>query len=203
MRSILLVVTLVSLILSPIRALAIEEKQSEFSLGGGASVPVGDFEEVAKTGFNFGANYGYYVSSQFSLGVEAKYHRYAASDELEDLSEALFFILTGLPVDLDITWSVFQGTAYGKFLFVDGDFSPYLRGTVGYYSLRLAVSAFGQSDSESDGNIGFGGGLGIQFYGQGNVGGFVEAMIHSIATEGSATNFIEARAGVNILVGAQ
>lgn len=201
MRRSLSLLAVVVLLFVPLSAHAVEKGQFEISLGGGAGVPLSDFSDVAEVGFLVGGNFGYYVSPQFALGVEGNYHQFKASDELIAVTELFLFLFTGVPVDVDIDWTVFQMVAYGKYLFMANNVAPYGKLAAGYYSLGAKISALGESESDSESNFGVGAGLGLQFQGGGQVGGFLEALIHNILASDEDAQYIEIKAGINIFVG--
>jgi opacity protein-like surface antigen len=197
-RHIALVLVLLAL---PASVLGIEKGMTELSAGGGLAIPTGDFGDVAKTGYLFGGGIGYYATPRLAVGAELSYNSFGASDELEGATEALFFYLTDVYVDMDINWSILNVVGYGKYLLTDTNFSPYIKAKAGYYNLKLKVEALGQSEDESESYFGLGGGLGLQYYGEGRLGGFAEALYNNIFADDDNLQFFEVRAGVNILFG--
>lgn len=190
-----IVLAIVLVLVSPVLALPAEKGQTELTFSVGGGLPIGTFEDFAKPGLALGAGAGYYISPQFVLGGSLDYSNFGGSDDLE---ETLSFFL-GIPIDA--SWSVLRGSAYGKFLFTPNGVAPYAKAAVGYYNLKLTLSAMGDSESESDSNLGLGGGFGLQFHGEGVAGGYIEAMAHDILQDGDDAQFIEIRAGLNLLFG--
>lgn len=192
----LLIALLVVLLASPLAmAQGVDKGQIEVSVGGGLSLPMGDFGDAYKTGFLGGLSVGYYVTPVLVIGAEGNYYMYKAKDELIDAAKLLD------PTVTDMKFSTIQATAYGKYLFKPENMSPYVKGIVGMYSDKAKVEA-GSGDADvSESDIGFGAGAGVQLKGQGNVGGFGEVLFHDILTEGSSTTFIEFKVGATFFLG--
>lgn len=196
MSKLLWVVGFVCLLASSALAQGLQKGQVEISLGGGAGIPVGDFGDAATAGFQLGGDIGYYTSPQMVIGLEGNYFGFGASDELK----AFWEFLTGDP-NPDLSWSEFQITGYGKYLFSPQNFSPYFKAGAGFYDLKLTVTYMGADVSDSQSDFGLMAGAGLQFKGEGNVGGFVEAMVHDVLTEGSSTTFFGIRGGATFFLG--
>ena len=187
----------IPLVLSPVAsAEGVEKGQVELSVAGGLSAPLGDFGDEAKTGFRIGADVGYYTSPLFVIGAEFNYHSYGASDDLVALTQ----ILTGDP-SADLKASIMQFTGYGKYLFMPRNVSPFIKAEAGIYSLKATITALGLDVSDSQSEFGIAGGGGVQFKGDGTVGGFIEIMYHSVFSEGSSTSFVDIGGGITFFVG--
>lgn len=170
----------VMIIVSCVSAVSAEgavKGQTSFSLGGGASLPMGDFKDSsgAETGYLAGAGFSYWLSPQTSIGLELNYHSFGT--DLADTSR-----------------SVIQVSAFGKYLLVYKSTAPYVKYDVGIYSVK-------RTRESSNSDFGVAGGLGVQFSGSGKIGGFAEAMYHNIFTDSSSTQFIDLKAGVVIQLG--
>jgi len=152
------------------------------NVGAGASIPNGDFSDVASTGWvgTIGGEFG--VGAKVNLGVEFGYHSWGVKDEFKtanDLSDATF---TGL-----------QYTAFGTYSFAMSNPKnrPYLKGGLGMYDLKTKVTPTGFSEvSDSQNKFGWNAGLGFDhevspMYTLGIIGEY-----HSVQTEGTSTNFI-------------
>jgi hypothetical protein len=170
--------------------------RGEVSIGGGASIPLGDFDDGAKTGFLITPRIGYYVKPTVAVGVEYGYFNHGADDDLIALLEAL------AGTNVDATFSIHQATGYAKVLLTPKPVTPYLRAQLGLYHLVASVDVAGLgSDSVSQNKFGLGGGFGVQFRGQGSVGGFVDAIFHVIFTEDSTTDVLGIQGGLMFFFG--
>jgi len=168
----------------------------ELGIGFGAAIPTGDFKELADGGFVFGIDAGYFVSRRFALGIEVNPHSFQAS---ADVVRAARLITTDSRADA--RWTETQITAFGKYLLGSGRISPFVQFQMGSYRLEAKIEASGGSFSSSESNFGFGGGGGLQFRGDGLLGGFVEAMFHDVPTDGSSLTFFDLRGGISFWLG--
>lgn len=147
-------------------------------LGGGATIPLGDFASDTKTGFH-GLAFIQYEPERNVWGVrgEVAMHRSDYTDEF------LGAVNADPDDDLSNTVSYAGATAVllGK---RDGGMTPYLLGGFGAYRLTASVKVGTTVQSESANGFGFSGGAGLRF-GR-SAGFFVEARFHqfSITPEG-------------------
>jgi opacity protein-like surface antigen len=138
--------------------------QARFSLGGGATVPLGTFDESASTAWHGLAAIGF-QPTDFPVGfqVDGMYHRFGFDAE-----------------GFDADWQLIQGTANVVFAFntaEESTFHPYLIGGVGAYNLKpVGDDAEG---AESDTNFGLNAGAGFDFD-LGSVAAFVEGRFHAV-----------------------
>ena len=139
--------------------------QLRFSLGGGVTVPVGTFGDVASTGWHGGAALGF-QPADFPIGfqVDGMYHRFG-------------FEAAGVDAD----WQMIQGTANAVFMFnrsEESKFHPYLIGGVGAYNVKaVGNDAEGIDSDETD--FGVNAGLGFDFD-LGNLAAFIEGRYNAI-----------------------
>ena len=123
--------------------------QLRFSIGGGATVPVGTFGDVASTGWHGGAAIGF-QPADFPIGfqIDGTYHRFGFETEA-----------------VDADWQMIQGTANAVFMFnrsEESKFHPYLIGGVGAYNVKaVGNDAEGIDSDETD--FGVNAGLGFDF----------------------------------------
>jgi len=142
------------------------------TIGGslGATLPIGDFGDIADVGFHVGGLVEYAQPNwPFLLRGEATYHRNGISDIDGNAS-----ILSFVP---NIVFPLGDPAATAR---------PYIIGGLGLYRVKIDLDTFG-SDSET--KIGFNAGAGFKF----NLTGFatfVEARFHSAQTSDGSTNFI-------------
>ena len=168
--------------------------------GAGLSMPMGDFGDVAKSGLQFGGGFGFELTPAFTLGGEVFYDMFGLAEEYEDYLDSEGFG----SVDFDIR--ITQYTLMARVDLMPALSSLYAKFNAGMYKASMSASAEGLSATIDDTDFGFGVGLGYQFFGAANTGGFVEAVYHNVpgsdetiegvTYEGSATQWIDLRGGV-------
>lgn len=157
----------------------------EISAGGGMSVPTGDFNLIAEPGYQIGASGAFYVMPTLAIGGTIAYNSYGLDESL-----------SGFGLE-DISLSMWEFSANGKYMFLPGPVTPYAKATMGLF--RTSVSAFGVSESVTD--MGVGGGIGAQLrLPTSNIGFFAEGLANSVFTDGGSTNFYSIRGGINFYV---
>jgi hypothetical protein len=142
----------------------------EFSLGGGVSLPVGEFGSTTNTGWHGLAGISY-APGPFGVRVDGALNR---------------FDIEGEP-DLDVQTQVLHGTANAVYSFTrpgESSLRPYLIGGVGYYRTKEIGD---DADVGDTADFGVNGGAGVGFRG-GALGGFVEGRFHNIFMVGTDTN---------------
>lgn len=144
-------------------------------LGGGATVPVGDFAEDVKTGWNGLAFLQYHpVGGPWAVRAEAGYHRAGYTDD--------FLTDVGAATGDDLSNAVTQVGVGALYLAGEGgrSTSPYLVGGLGLYRLTASLrGAGGVSLTDSENGFGFNGGAGVRF--GGSTALFVEARFHQFS----------------------
>jgi Outer membrane protein beta-barrel domain len=160
---------------------------AKFSLGGGLTLPLGDFGEGAGTGFHGLAAVSFQPgSSPVGIQVDAMYQRFGVEED---------------PIlgDVDANFQLIQGTANAVYRFQsseDTKIRPYIIGGVGLYNLKLTGDdAPDNLDSNTD--FGINGGAGFDFV-AGSVGLFVEGRFHNVFSDGESMNFIPITVGVRL-----
>ncbi|MCK4549330.1 MAG: outer membrane beta-barrel protein [Candidatus Krumholzibacteria bacterium] len=196
MRKICMLMVSILILALPAASFGVEKGDMEFGIGAGAGIPIGDFGDFAKTGYLFGVNFGYYVTPVFTLGLKADYHHFGASEDYMDILELL--LVEGLEAD----FSIFQGTAYARYILVPGKFAPYIKGGAGLYNVKETWSGGDESGDSSDSYFGISGGLGAQFQGEGMTGGFVEMLFHNAFADDENVQYIQLRGGITLFLGA-
>jgi hypothetical protein len=146
--------------------------QSAVNIGiaAGAAIPVGDFADFVKTGYNGTVFLGIKPAlSPVGFRVDGMYNKFLGRNDLgADHPDA----------------SIIGGTANLVYYLPGVGIRPYVIGGAGYYGLKL--DAPGQ---ERTGKFGVNGGAGAQFALSGfNV--FLEARFHHVSTEGGSTQFV-------------
>jgi hypothetical protein len=156
---------------------------AEFSLGGGVSLPLGDFGDASSTGWH-GLAAVSFAPSSFPLGfqLDGMYQRFGVDDG---------------GIDLDLNTQLIQGTGNVIYKFKtseDSQFRPYLIGGVGVYNFK-AVGDDALSD-ESNTEFGINGGAGFDIK-VGSIGAFVEGRFHNVFADENL-NFIPITAGIRL-----
>lgn len=155
-------------------------------LGGGGTVPIGDYASDAKTGWHGGGYLQYEpVNNIWGVRGESWYNRAGYTEE--------FFGATGTtPDDGAYNSTLYVGAAavlLGKKR--DGGITPYLLGGLGAYRLTASLtdSASSIQTSLSVNGFGFSGGAGVRF-GRGT-GMFIEARYHQyrFTDDGVSTSY--------------
>lgn len=155
-------------------------------LGGGATVPIGDFAEDVKTGWNGLAFLQYHpVGGPWAVRGEVGYHRAGYTDD--------FLADVGASTDDEFSNTVTQVGVGALYLAGAGarSTSPYLVGGLGLYRLTARLQeAGGVALTESENGFGFNGGVGVRFGGSTSL--FVEARFHQFsitAEEGAKSTY--------------
>jgi opacity protein-like surface antigen len=160
---------------------------AEFSLGGGATIPLGNFGDVAKTGWN-GLVGVSFTPPTLPLGfqVDGMYQRLGVD---------------GGGLDLDATNQIIQGTANAIYKFKTAETSPvrpYLIGGVGVYNFKTVgddADLFGDGDSSTDFGINLGAGFDFKLS---SIGAFVEGRFHDVFTDGENVRFLPITVGIRL-----
>lgn len=154
---------------------------AEFSVGGGVSVPTGNFDDAAKLGWHGTAGVSFFPSNiPVGFQVDGTYSQF--SDESP----------------LDVKDQLIYGTGNVVYKFStaeDTRFRPYLIGGVGVYNFKLKGDDVPSGFDDSQTKFGLNAGAGFDFK-AGAAGLFLEGRFHNIFTEGDNTQFIPLTVGV-------
>jgi opacity protein-like surface antigen len=150
-----------------------------FGIGGGATVPIGDFKDAVNTGFNVQGSLGFGVPMvPLGLRLDVTYDRFGvknAGGNLGVLGGQLNALYTLMPTPM---------------------VSPYITGGVGVYNAKYSSSdGFPADFNTSQTKFGWNAGAGLSFHLAG-FSTFVEARYRSIMTEGQSSNMIPITVGV-------
>lgn len=172
---------------------AVAQSGVTFGVGGGASVPLGDFADEnvggAEVGYHGTAFVGFQGGASLPVGfrIDGMFQRYSISDDAIG------------PGDFDVNYQLISGSANVVYEFATSDatrFRPYLIGGGGIYNLDTKGDDADDLGFEGDATkFGLNGGAGFNFA-FGNVGLFVEGRFHNVFTEGNNTNFIPISLGL-------
>jgi hypothetical protein len=156
--------------------------QAQFSIGGGLGLPLGDFDDFAKMGWQGTASVSFAPENMpIGFQVDGNYSQF--SDD----------------TDLDIKSQFIYGTGNVVYRFATSEesrFHPYLIGGGGVYNLKATGDdVVGDPDSETKFGINAGAGFDIS---AGGAGLFIEGRFHNVFTEGSNTQFIPINVGIRL-----
>jgi opacity protein-like surface antigen len=153
------------------------QAQVSVGVGGGITVPTGDFKDFFKTGWNALANVGYDLPS--GIGVRGDFY-YGEHKTKSGVTPSGKFKLAG---------------GLGNVLYsfkTPGTVHPYIMGTVGFINGKADVTG-GSSETK----VAYGGGAGIKFKVGSDASLFAEGRYISVNTTGTNTNFIPISVGVS------
>jgi hypothetical protein len=157
---------------------------AKFSLGGGVTLPLGDFGDLASTGFHGLAAVGFQPANlPVGFQVDGMYQRFGVDD---------------VPDDFDANLQIIQGTANVVYTFTSAEestFHPYLIGGVGLYNSKATGDDVLDDGSATDFGINAGAGFDFQ---AGAVGLFVEGRFHNVFSDDESTNFIPITVGIRL-----
>jgi hypothetical protein len=158
--------------------------QARFSLGGGLTVPLGDFDDAVGTGWHGLAALGFQPADlPVGFQIDGMYQRFGFDE---------------VPDDFDANFQLIQGTANVVYTFTTAEestFHPYLIGGVGLYNAKATGDDVGDTESQTDFGVNAGAGFDFRL---GSVGLFVEGRFHNVFTEDNSTNFIPITAGIRL-----
>ncbi len=152
------------------------QAQVSVGVGGGLTVPLGDFGDAAKLGWHGLAHLGYGLPS--GLGFRGEF--FYGQNKVDANVDAKFKLAGGMG---SVTYD-FQ---------TSGGLKPYILGGVGYFQ----VKAEGGGGSVSESKVAFGGGAGLKFKAGSDANIFVESRYLSVSTSGSSTTFVPLTVGVS------
>jgi opacity protein-like surface antigen len=198
-----------------------------FSPGGGVALPMGDFGDVAKTGFGGGGEFEYFVLPKLSVGGHFNYNLFKPKvDYGEEIGSVEDFIayLNSLIADPDTPDELIPGLqaelalAEGELEYLQsikdeklkilsfGAFGKYYFVTEGkflpYGKFGVNANTFKFGD-ESETKIGISIGAGGMYMASEMVGLGAEVMFHDIFTEESATQYITIYGKLTVFLGAK
>ena len=168
---------------------ALRAQGAEFSLGGGVGVPLGDFDDAAKTGWH-GLAAVSFVPTGWPVGIQID-----GSYQQFNLDDAAFPGFSGLKNRLLL------GTGNLVFKFKTSEestFRPYIIGGGGVYNSKITGS-----DDPNDilpggeTNFGLNAGAGFDIKTSG-IGLFLEGRFHDVFTDGADTQFIPITLGIRL-----
>jgi hypothetical protein len=153
---------------APVRA----QLPVSFGIGGGISMPNGDFGKVVSSGWHGTGSLGFGLPAvPLSVRVEGSYSSFSGKNSGPKVN-----VMSGT---VNAVWSG-PGIAL----------KPYLIGGVGYYKAKADVSG---ATSSSDMGFNIGGGVKFSLLGK---GAYAEARFHSVQSDPQTTTFIPITVGI-------
>lgn len=157
-------------------ATAAQAQSVNIGIGGGVTIPTGDFKTATKTGWHGLANIGYSLPS--GVGIRGDFY-YGESKFKAGVSGKAK--LTGGLANLTYE---FQNA---------GGVKPYVIGSAGVFNAKGTGAASGASETKFT----FGGGAGLKVKAGEKASVFLEGRYLSVQTTGGKTNFIPVSLGVS------
>lgn len=157
------------------------QAQVSVGVGGGLTIPTGDFADGFKTGWHGLANVGYDLPS--GLGVRGDF--FYGQNNVD---------ATGVDGKAKLAGG------FGNVLYTfksAGTIHPYVLGSIGFINAKAELEQGGLSFDDSETKIAFGGGAGVKFKAGSDSHIFAEARYISVNTSDSKTNFIPITVGVS------
>lgn len=158
-----------------------------FGINGGATMPTGDFGDVAATGWNFGGQVDYWMNPTWSIGADGDYHAGNASSSFNDalIANPLFGPGT------QFSWSAFQYGVHATYHIQTqgGQMFPYLQAGMGGYNMGAKIDGGLLPGSTSDNKFGFNIGGGMDFRATPTMNLGLSGTYHYVSTDPSSTNW--------------
>lgn len=157
----------------------------------GYALPMGDFGDFYDGAIVAGVSGGYMFTEQYGLLVGVDWNKFSANDDYVEDLELLGYddaTVQMIPVMVD-----FVAT------FPAGDFTPYVKGGVGMYFESWECECGGDTETDSQNDFGFNGGVGVKIPVAETTVLIVGASFHHILTEDESTQYVSVGAGVGFL----
>jgi hypothetical protein len=178
-------VVLGAVLLATAGAAPVVAQGAKFSVGGGGTIPLGDFADAVGTGYH-GLAAVSFTPTDFPVGfqVDGMYQRFGVEDD---------------PIggEIDANFQLIQGTANAVYRFQNSPetkIRPYLIAGLGLYNSKFTGDDV-PDDLGSETDFGINGGAGFDFQ-AGSLGLFIEGRFHNVFVEDESTNFIPISLGV-------
>lgn len=160
-------------------------KAVSIGISAGAAIPVGDFGDFYTTGYNGTVSLGLRsVGSPIGLRIDGMYNKLSLKDDA---------IITIPGQGVVESASIMSANANLVYSLPGTGISPYLIGGGGIYSTKLNGDGF---DTDAESKFGVNGGIGASFPLSG-FNAFIEARLHHIFTDESATQFVPVTFGIS------
>lgn len=140
----------------------------------GAGIPMGDYGDVAATGWNAGLTATNVGNGRWGFGADLGYHSWNASDDVQD----------ALLPDESIKWNAMQATGHAMYRFpTQSHAKPYVKFGAGLYNLGFKYESDSGDLDESESKFGFNFGAGMQFATQSNMVWGFNGAYHIVSAE--------------------
>ena len=154
-------------------------QRAKIGVGGGPTIPMGDFGDSFKTGWHGQVNVLFDLPAlPFDIRVDGQYGEHKVDASVSSDKAKLITGMVGAQLPLGPPGSPAK---------------PYLTGGVGITNFDFDSGSPGVSGSSSDFMIGGGGGV---TFSVGSVSLFVEARLMNVFSEGSSTTFLPITGGI-------
>lgn len=174
-------IMVVGLLLAPTVNAAVHKGDILLGPSAQVAVPTGDFGDVAKVGFGFGAIGDYLVTDNVGIGADIIYNFFGSKITDAEAEAA------GVSIDGP---KVLQIGGHAKMFFSpEAETNPFAFIGLGIYSVKQTVSAFGFSASASSSEFGFNGGGGAQFRAGEKMRVAAQGQVHIIMSDPSSMYF--------------
>ncbi len=150
------------------------------TVNAGVSLPMGDFGSTFSTGWGLDGTFLYGLQPNLDLTGTIGYHRWSAK-ETSDVTFSTVPVLVGVQYSFDNA----------------GGFTPYAMAKIGLHFATVGASVLGMTVSTSENDFGFLVGAGVLIPVSTDLNVDINASFNSISTSGSASNYIDVKAGLN------
>jgi hypothetical protein len=148
-----------------------------YGVDAGMSVPTGDYSDAASTGWHLGGTGTYMLNDRWGWGGDLMYHSWSGSDQLNAAMESAF------GPGSEFNWSAVQTTAHGMYRFPTmSNAKPFAMFGMGLYSVSGKLNSPSGDAHDSETDLGFNFGGGVDFMSTGNTNWGLVGAYHMIPT---------------------
>lgn len=154
-----------------------------FGIQGGLSKPTGDYNNEAKSGWNFGGQADYWFNSMWGVGADAAYHANNASDDFNAALVADPLFGTGTTAK----FSVIQYGVHATYMIpmTGSQFAPYLQAGGAGYNIKEKIEGGLAPGDNSDNKFGFNVGAGVDYHATPTLNVGINGTYHDVPVNGS------------------
>lgn len=159
-----------------------QQPKVSYGVAAGLAMPMGDYGDLDKLGFTFGAGASFALgSAPVRLRIEGSWSQTSHDD------------VGGSPVEGNT--KILGGMASLVYPFqTAGTVKPYVLAGLGYYNVDFEFTGVGSADESK---VGFGGGAGVRFP-LSSASLFLEGRFMSVSTSGSSTTWVPIIVGISL-----
>jgi len=177
-------------------ATAAHAANKTFGVGGGMSMPIGNFADFAKMGYNGGVYGDYWIKTNYAFGADITGNFFGGNSDLVDGLKSTVY------PDASVSSALINFGVHGMWVATKegGAVTPWITYGVGYYnvSAKIENAGVGRNLDNSDGKFGFNGGGGLNFKGNDSMTPGVDVKYHYVMTDNDATSYWTA--GVHLTI---